>query len=82
MKTESKNIDVTDHVVVKNKDFTLTTEILHYDHNQKTLSSKDPVKFSGTELLLTADSMKLDLDGSKIYFEGNVKGVFSEKINL
>lgn len=82
LETELKNIDVTDNVVVKNKDFSLTTDILHYEHGRKVLSSIAPVKFSGPELMLTADSMKLELDENRIHFQGNVKGVFSEKIKL
>jgi len=80
--TDSNDIEVAGNVVVKNNDYVLKTEKLNYEHTSRTLFSTIPVEISSDSEKLTADSISFDLDTKKAMLEGNVKGAFSENINL
>ncbi len=82
LKTVSKNMKVSGHVVVKNKDYQLQTEKLDYHHGKRIITASVPVKITGDAIDLTADSMSLDLETKLTVFQGNVKGTLSEKFIL
>lgn len=82
LKTESNDMELSDNVVVKNKDYRLGCENLHYQHNRKIIFSKVPVNITGTSFNLVADSMRLNLKTNRTVFKGRVKGTLSEKITL
>lgn len=82
LKTASKNMRVSGHVVVKNKNYQLETEKLDYNHSKRIISARVPVKIIGDSFALTADSMSLDLKTKLTVLEGNVKGTLSEKFIL
>jgi len=80
--TESNDIEVAGNVVVKNDNYVLKTEKLNYEHTRRILFSNVSVEISSDSEKLTADSISFDLNTKKTMLEGNVKGTFSENINL
>lgn len=82
LKTDSKDIEITGNVIVKNETSRLFTEKIQYKHGQRLLLSKVPVKIVGNSYQLTADRMSLDLNTNKTVFEGRVEGSFSENFTL
>jgi len=82
LKTDSKDIEVTGNVVVKNIDYRLETETMQYKHKERIIFSRVPVEISGAAFELAADSMSIDLNENKAAFKGNVKGNMNEKTRL
>jgi len=82
LSTDSKDIEVSGNVVVKNKDYRLNTEKLNYTHSKRILYSGVPVKIISKSSELTANSMSYDLNTSQSLFKGSIKGVFGENIIL
>ncbi|MCK4619211.1 MAG: LPS export ABC transporter periplasmic protein LptC [Desulfobacterales bacterium] len=80
--TDSSDIEVAGNVVVKNDNYVLKTEKLNYEHTRRILFSNVFVEISSDSEKLTADSISFDLNTKKTMLEGNVKGTFSENINL
>ena len=80
--TDSNDIEVAGNIVVKNNNYVLKTEKLNYEHTRRILFSNVFVEISSDSEKLTADSISFDLNTKKIMLEGNVKGTFSENINL
>ena len=82
LKTDSNNLEVSGNVVVKNENYRLITESLHYDRNKQILFSKVPIKITGSSSSLEAESMSFDLNTNKALFHGKVAADFDEKITL
>ena len=82
LKTDSKDIEITGNVIVKNESSRLFTEKIQYKHGRRLLLSKVPVKIIGNSYQLTADRMSLDLNTNKTVFEGRVEGAFSENFTI
>ncbi len=82
LKTDSKDIEITGNVIVKNESSKLFTEKIQYKHGLRLLLSKVPVKIVGNSYRLTADRMSLDLNTNKTVFEGRVEGAFSENFTI
>ena len=82
LETDSKDIEVTGNVIVKNENSRLFTEKIQYKHGRRLLLSKVPVKIIGNSYQLTADRMSLDLNTNKTVFEGRVEGAFSENFTI
>jgi len=82
LETESKDIEVTGNVILKNESSRLVTEKIQYKHGLRLLLSKVPVKIIGNSYQLTADRMSLDLNTNNTVFEGRVEGAFSENFTI
>ncbi len=82
LQSESKNIEVTGNVVVKNESSRLRTEKLYYNHQKRLILTQTPVEIIGESYQLLADGMSLDLNTSRTILEGKVKGTFSEAFSL
>lgn len=82
LNTDSNNLEISGNVVVKNKNYRLITESLHYNRNKRILFSRVPVKVTGPSSKLVADSMSCDLNKNTTLFTGNVAVNFDEKITL
>ena len=80
--TDSNDIEFAGSVVVRNNNYVLKTEKLNYEHNRHILFSNVHVEISSNSEKLQADSIFFDLNTKKTMLEGNVKGSFSENINL
>ncbi len=82
LKTDSNDMEIYGNVVVKNEDYKLICENLHYKHDNRIIFSKVPVNITGNSFELVADSMSLNLNTNKAFFEGKVKGIFSGLFTL
>ena len=82
LQTDSNNIEVMGNVVVKNARYKLLTENLHYDHEKRVIFSLVPVKITGDFFNLSANAMNLELNTENASLDGNVVGIFNEKIRL
>ncbi|OQY60076.1 MAG: LPS export ABC transporter periplasmic protein LptC [Desulfobacteraceae bacterium 4572_88] len=82
LSTDSNDMTVSGHVVVKNENYRLETEKLYYEHGPRMLFSKMPVRISGTAFEFMADTMSLDLNSKDALFEGNVEGTLGEHATL
>jgi len=82
LKTDSNDMEVTGNVVVQNEKYILKTEKLNYENTKRVIFSKVPVKIVGDSINLAADSMRLDLNTNRAFFEGRVRGIFSETITM
>jgi LPS export ABC transporter protein LptC len=78
LRTDSKDIEVMDNVVMHHADYKLNTENLHYEHKGHIIFTKTPVSISGDSFSLKADTMTFDLNTSKTLFKGNIEGTFIE----
>lgn len=82
LKTDSNDMEIYGDVVVKNKDYKLRCENLYYKHDKRIIFSNVPVNITGDSFELVADSMSLNLNTNKAFFEGKVKGIFSGLFTL
>jgi LPS export ABC transporter protein LptC len=82
LNTDTNDIAVAGHVIVKDDALRLETEKLNYDHQRRIIAAPVPVKITGDGLNLAAQSMVLDLNTSRARLDGNVEGTYSEKIAL
>lgn len=79
LKTDSKDIEVADNVVMHHADYRLSAENLYYEHKDHVIITEAPVSISGDSFSLRADSMIWDLNTSQILLKGSVEGTFLEK---
>ena len=82
LKTDSNDIEVSDHVVVKNEEYELLTDSLKYAHDRRLLYSSTPVTISGTSALLAADSISFDLNSKKLILQGSVETTIDKNFAL
>ena len=82
LKTDSSDIEASGNVVVKNEKYRLNTENIVYNHRQRLIFSKTPVKIWSEEINLKADSITFDLNTNRAALKGNVKGIFIENFQL
>lgn len=80
--TDSDNIEAKGQVVLKKEDYSLATEQIKYEKGSRIFSADAPIKVVGNEVSLSADAMTFDLNTNRLFFKGNVKGVFNEKFSL
>jgi len=78
LKTETRDILVTGHVVLIYSDYTLETEQMNYDHGLRILFSSTPVKITGNTVNLSAGSMKYDLTANQTWFQQKVEVLMRE----
>ena len=80
--TKSNDLEVTGHVMIKDKQYVLQTEKLKYIHERRILTTLTPVTVTGEVLKTTADKMVYNLDKNLIYLDGNVVGMIGKDIEL
>ena len=81
LQTRTNNITLSGNVVARTESYRFESDSAVYDHNRGFLTSKTPVKIISGQAELVADTMAFDLGTNKATFNGNVKGVFSERIS-
>ena len=79
LRTETKDIEVFGHVVVKNEKYRMETERLVYQHEKRLLFTEVPVKITGKDFDLTSDTLSVDLNKQKALFKGHVRGTVDDK---
>jgi len=82
LKTDSNDMEVSGHVVVKNKEYKLLTEKLNYAHDRRLLYSDSPVTISGTSARLAANSISFDLNSKKLTLSGRVETIIDKNFAL
>ena len=78
---KTNNITMSGNVVARTDGYRFEADSAVYDHNRRFLNSKTPVKIFSKQGELMADTMAYDLGTNQATFNGNVKGVFSERIS-
>jgi lipopolysaccharide export system protein LptC len=82
LNTDSNDMEISNHVVVKYTQFKLRCENLYYEHKKQIIFSNVPVNITGDSFQLVADAMSLNLNTNKTLLEGKVKGTFRGGITL
>lgn len=82
LQIDSNDIEVSGHVVLKNKEYNLVTEKLDYAHDRRVLYSNVRSTISGSSVQLVADSMTFDLDSKKLTLEGSVETTLNRDFAL
>lgn len=80
--TETNDIQVSGHVVVRHQEYTLTGEAFAYAHEAQLLTSQSPVEIHSRRLNLSAARMTVDLNTQETELAGNVKGILNDAISL
>jgi len=78
LRTDSKDIEITDNVVMHYANYKLNTKNLHYEHKGHIIYAETPVSILSNSFSLKADTMTFDLNTSKALFKGNVEVTFIE----
>ncbi len=81
LQTKANNITMSGNVVARTAAYRFETDSALYDHQRRFLTSQTPIKITTDRAELAADAMTFDLETNKATFNGNVKGVFREKIS-
>jgi LPS export ABC transporter protein LptC len=79
--TVSNDLDVSGHVMVKNRQYELQTEKLTYNHEKRMCVTDAPVIITSEAIKITADNMRYDL-GRDVIDLDNVAGIIDEDIEL
>jgi LPS export ABC transporter protein LptC len=80
--SESNDLELTGHVVVKNDQYRMESTQLQYEHKLRILVSNTPVSVKGQTIDLAAESMAYYLETSKITLKGNISGTIRDNIIL
>lgn len=80
LNTNSNDMDVTGNIIIKNKDYTVFTDKLHYEHNNRIIHAAAPVKIKGEMINFTAQTMTINLNTNKLQLGGDVAGILSDKL--
>jgi lipopolysaccharide export system protein LptC len=82
LEIDSNDIEVSGHVVMKNKEYNLITEKLAYAHDRAVLYSNVPATISSASVQMAADSMTFDLNSKKLTLEGSVETTIDKNFAL
>ncbi len=81
LETDTNNITASGDVAVTHDSYILKTEKLHFNNEERVVSSQSPVEIINGESVLKADKMEANLDSGVTILEGNVKGIFRDDFN-
>jgi len=76
--TKTNDMEVHGKVRIHNDRYTLTTETLTYEHDQRVLQAESAVKITGAAMDLKAAAMRYDLTTNQTEFDGRVEGILYE----
>jgi LPS export ABC transporter protein LptC len=76
--TKTNDMEVHGKVRIHNDRYTLTTETLTYENDQRVLQAESAVKITGAAVDLKADAMRYDLTTNQTEFHGRVEGILYE----
>ncbi len=76
--TRDNNMEVQGNVRLRSDRYTLVTEALAYDNEQRVITSTQAVRISGKAIQLNAATMTYDLKTNQAQFGGPVKGILHE----
>jgi len=82
LNTKSNDIELNGNVVLISEPYELKTEKLNYAHEGRKIYSDMPIQLISTKSYLAAKAMSFDLNKNEARFNGEVEGIFAEKIDL
>ena len=82
LQTKTHDLTFLKNVIVRYQTYTLRSETLHYDKKPHIIHTDSRVRIEDGESVIEADAMVTELNENRTIFKGNVKGTFSENINL
>ena len=74
---QTHDMDIMGNIIIKNQQYRLRTETLHYSHELHIISTKKPVNIVGPSIQLRANTMKVDLKKGEMKCKGNVEGMIN-----
>jgi len=76
--TDTKDIEVAGHVIVRSGPYKLNTDRLHYEHKTQTIFTDTPIAVTvkGNHMALTGDSLTFNLQTGQTVVRGKVRAVF------
>ena len=76
LRTDTNNMSISGHIIIKFSDYVITTENLNYLNKSHIIYTDTPVVITGKTLTLNADAMSYHLATDTIKCMGNVKGTY------
>lgn len=76
--TRTNDMEVRGKVHIRNDRYTLTTETLTYEHDDRVLQAESAVRITGAAIDLKAAAMRYDLNTNQTEFDGRVEGILYE----
>jgi len=76
--TDTKDMEVSGDVVVRSGLYGLTTEKLHYNHKNRSISTNSPILIKGEGISLTGRSMIFYFDTEQALVRGGVEAVLEK----
>ena len=73
---DSGNVTLNEPVEINMKDTKLTTDSLNWNSSNETISTKDPVIFSGSNFLIEGIGLFAKVTHQKVTIQKNVKAIF------
>lgn len=80
--TDSNNVEVLGNVVVNSQGYRMISDSMNLRYQKRYLFTNDQVLIFGPDANLVADSMEFFVDTETAVFNGNVEGLFNEKIAI
>ena len=80
--TETNNLIIEGNIRIRGDEILMTTEQLHYGHQQRIIRTESPVELSGEKIRLTADRMRYNIPKRRISFEGHVHGTLHGRLSI
>lgn len=74
--TDTKNMEISGNVVVRNGSNEMKTERLRYDHKNRSVSADTPIVVQGDGIRLTGNNMVFSFDSEQATVWGDVDAVF------
>lgn len=78
--TETKDMQVSGHVVLDSGAYRLNTEKLTYRHGDRTISTETPVTIKGKLMTAAGGTMSFGLDSESLVLSDGVEAFFSESV--
>ena len=72
LNTDTNDIEFSGNVLVRNEDYRMKTEKLHYKHKRRLIFSDVPVNIAGDAAEISANSLTFELETNKIVLTGDV----------
>ncbi|MCG8620361.1 MAG: LPS export ABC transporter periplasmic protein LptC [Desulfobacterales bacterium] len=82
LQTKTHDLTLNTDVVVTSGGRTLRSETLHYGKKEHIIHTDSRVLIKDGESTLEADTMRIELNNNRTVLKGNVKGHFSDAIDL
>jgi lipopolysaccharide export system protein LptC len=80
--TQTHNLTFSNNVIVRYQGYTLTSDKLQYDKKPHIIHTDLRTRLEKGQSVIEADSMVTQLNSNRVIFKGNVKGNFSENVDM